>query len=100
MSNGKMTRRQALRSVTTGAALGLWSLEGKLLQAAKVPASLKILEPFHGAVLNHRHGKQTADEMTIRVAGEARSGDKVTVNGVACRRAGSRFDADVPLRSA
>ena len=36
------------------------------------PASVKISEPFHGAVLNHRHGKQTADGLTIRVAGEAR----------------------------
>ena len=61
------------------------------------PSNVKITEPFHGAVLNHRHGKQIAAGLTIRVSGEARPGDRVTVNGVPCRREGKRFAADVLL---
>jgi len=98
MADNTITRRRLLQSATAGAALGLWGLRG--MAAADAASSLKILEPFHGAVLNHRQGKQTADSLTIRVSGEAKPGDKVTVNGVVCRREGNRFEADVPLRDA
>ncbi len=59
---------------------------------------VKIREPFHGAVLNHRHGRQSQDGLTIRVAGEAPSGDRVTVNGAPCRREGNRFIGEITLR--
>ena len=46
--------------------------------AANTRAPL-IETPFHGAVLNHRHGKNVADGMIVRVAGQADAGEKVTV---------------------
>jgi len=64
----------------------------------RIPPPLKIREPFHGAVLNHRHGRQSKDGLAIRVCGEARSGDGVIVNGVACRREENRFAAEITLR--
>ncbi len=97
MSDNKITRRRVLASAAAGAALGLWGFAGKLTMAAETPSPVKIIEPFHGAVLNHRHGMQTEKGLTIRVSGEARPGDRVTVNGVPCRREGKRFDADVLL---
>jgi len=58
---------------------------------------LRITEPFHGAVLNHRHGEQSEDALTVSVAGEAPLGEAVKVNGIGARRAGTRFEAKVPL---
>ena len=58
---------------------------------------LRIREPFHGAVLDHRHGRQTDEELTIRVSGEAPLGDRVVVEGDVARRDGTRFEADVIL---
>jgi hypothetical protein len=59
---------------------------------------VKILDPFHGAVLNHRHGKQTVDGLTIRVRGEARPGTRVTLGGVPCRVDGKHFETAVVVR--
>jgi hypothetical protein len=89
-----------LQTAAAGTAIGLLGLPQKCVLAAdsQATATVKIAEPVQGAVLNHRHGKQTTDALTICVSGEARPGDKVTVNGVACQREGSRFEADVPLR--
>jgi hypothetical protein len=98
MSDKKIARRRLLKSAAAGAALGLWGFDCKSSRAAGTPSSVKIVEPFQGAVLNHRHGKQTAAGLTIRVAGEARPGDRVTVNGVPGRREGKHFAADVLLR--
>ena len=58
---------------------------------------LRIEGPFHGAVLNHRHGEQTRDGLRITVMGEAPLRDRVMVNGVAARRAGTKFAAEVTL---
>ena len=98
MSREKITRRRVLQTAAAGAAFGMWELGGRTAMAAEATSTVKIIEPVHGAVLNHRHGKQTADSLTIRVVGEARPGDRVTVNGAACRREGKRFEADVALR--
>ena len=59
---------------------------------------LKIEQPFHGAVLNHRHGRPTADGLTIQVAGSAPLGDRVTVGGQPAKRTGTAFSAEVLLR--
>ena len=102
MPRHEITRRHALQSAAAGAACGVLGLGRRTVLAADTaapPSSVKILEPFHGAVLNHRHGKQMADSLTIRVTGEANLADKVTVNGVVCRRAGKRFETEVPLRA-
>ena len=97
MTRHGIDRRSFLQSVAAAAgSLGI--LEGATVMAAEPSAPVKILEPFHGAVLNHRHGKQTAEGLTIRVSGEAPPGERVSVNGVACQREGNRFNADIVLR--
>ena len=58
---------------------------------------LKIISPFHGAVLNRRHGRASPAGLTITVSGDAPLGDRVTVNGVMARRAGTTFTAEIPL---
>ena len=59
---------------------------------------IKIREPFHGAVLIHRHGRQTAGGLTVGVEGEAPPGDRVMVNGALAERSGGRFRAEATLR--
>jgi hypothetical protein len=59
---------------------------------------LRIDEPFHGAVLNHRHGEATEGGLKIRVSGQAPALDAVVVNGVPAQRAGASFRADIVLR--
>ncbi len=92
-----MKRRTFLRSAAAGAAATV------LGAAERIPAhsgrELKIVEPFHGAVLNHRHGRQTADGLAIRVSGEAPPDRAVTVNGEACRREGNQFSAEIVLKT-
>ena len=97
MSRNEMSRRVLLQSAAAGAAFGLWGFREKTSSGAEKPSPVKIREPFHGAVLNHRHGKQTTDGLTIRVSGEARPGDRVTLNGVPCRGEGKHFEAEVVL---
>ncbi|HOB73443.1 MAG TPA: hypothetical protein PKG54_02855 [Phycisphaerae bacterium] len=59
---------------------------------------LRIDEPFHGAVLNRRHGQSVDGGLKIRVRGEAPLDDQVTVNGVVAQRAGRTFTAEIVLR--
>ncbi len=98
MQHAEIDRRRFLQTAGAGAAAMLaWP---GAASAAEVSGTLKITEPFHGAVLNHRHGKQGPDGLAIRVAGEAAPGAKVTVAGVPCRSEGNRFEAEVTLRQA
>ncbi len=60
---------------------------------------IQIHEPFHGAVLNHRHGRKTSDGLEIPVWGTAPADEPVTVNGAFARRAGERFFATVLLHA-
>ncbi len=99
MRYNKINRRKLLQSAAAGAAWGYCGFAGTPAMAAESAPAVKIRDPFHGAVLNHRHGKQTAEGLTIRVCGEARPGDRVTINGAPCRVEGKRFDADVVLRT-
>ncbi len=64
-----IARRNFLKSVVAGAAGTLCVLQESGSMSAEA-SPLIIREPFHGAVLNHRHGKQTADGLTIRVSGD------------------------------
>jgi hypothetical protein len=98
MTRSQITRRSFLESTAVGAAGTLCGGGGMTTIAAERTAPVKILDPFHGAVLNHRHGQQTEQGLAIRVSGEAPPGDRVTVNGVAGRREGNRFDAEIVLR--
>ena len=58
---------------------------------------LRIDEPFHGAVLNHRMGEVTDAGLKVKVTGTARLLDTVTVNGVTASRTGARFAAEITL---
>ncbi len=60
---------------------------------------INILEPFHGAVLNHRHGRAVDGGLEIAVRGTAPVGEAVTVNGVAAHRMGAQFLSQVILRA-
>ena len=59
---------------------------------------LKLEKPFHGAVLNRRHGEQVNDGLKIQVCGEAHWRDRVTVNGAPAQRAGAKFTSEIILR--
>ena len=59
---------------------------------------MRIIEPFHGAVLNRRLGVEVPHGLRIRVSGEAPVRDRVTVNGGLAHREGQRFTAEVVLR--
>ncbi|MGI6458870.1 MAG: hypothetical protein ACOX5J_02035 [Candidatus Hydrogenedentales bacterium] len=58
---------------------------------------VRIHEPFHGAVLNHRHGRKCKNGLEIPVWGTAAAGEAVTVNGAFAQRTGERFFATVVL---
>ena len=58
---------------------------------------LRIEDPFHGAVLNHRHGKQTEEGLTLAVTGLAPPYGQVKVNGLPARVVSGRFTAEVTL---
>ncbi len=98
MARRTIDRRIFLHSVAAGAATGMRALRGAAAPAVGTAGPLKIVEPFHGAVLNGRHGRQTGSGLAIRVSGEAPQEERVTVNGASCRRDGNRFSADVVLR--
>ena len=59
---------------------------------------LKVVEPFHGAVLNRRHGEAQDGGLKVRVCGEALLRDRVMVNGTSAQRAGTRFVSEIVLR--
>ena len=58
---------------------------------------IRIDEPFHGAVLNHRSGRQDRKSLTVPVRGHAELADRVNVNGIPAKRAGTAFEAHLPL---
>ena len=87
------------RSLLQSAAAGAWGYTCRRAAAVETTATVKMLNPVHGAVLNHRHGRQTAEGLTMRVSGQCRPGERVTVNGAACRVAGNRFVGETILRS-
>lgn len=96
MLDALIHRRQFLRAAAATAA-GLVTA-GPLTRAARASEPLAIDEPFHGAVLNWRHGRQTSEALTIQVRGRAPLRDRVTVNGVLAQRAGTQFSAEATLR--
>jgi len=97
MSCRTISRRRLMQSAAAGAALGV--LRGNpFARAAESASTVKILEPIHGAVLNHRHGRQTAEGLTIRVSGTTRPDRQVTLNGKPCRVEGGRFFGEATLR--
>ena len=58
---------------------------------------LRIEQPFHGAVLNRRHGTQTDSGLTITVSGSAPGYGAVTVNGAPAKVINGRFTAQATI---
>ena len=50
-----------------------------------------------GAILNHRHGIETADSLLVKLEGISDHGCPVMINGVAAEMDGRRFSAEIPL---
>jgi hypothetical protein len=96
MKNFEMTRRNFLRVTAAGAA----GIATGIVRGSHASASsgLAIQEPFHGAILNRRHGKEVSGGLKIRVSGEAPLRDSVTVNGLPAERAGTEFISEIVLR--
>jgi hypothetical protein len=90
------TRRNFLRTVATGA-VGI-ILGGQKVVSAGVFQPIRIEEPFHGAVLNRRHGRKVKDGLRIGVSGCAPLSDGVMVNGAPAQRIGTRFSSEIVLR--
>jgi len=95
----RIKRRTLLQSAAAGTVGNLLAGARKTAVAARRSGQLKIVEPFHGAVLNHRHGTQSGDGMRIRVSGEASPEERVTVNGQPCQREANLFSTDIVLRA-
>ena len=92
-----MKRREFLQVAAVTAAAS--ALGGpRLAPAADKAPAIRIDEPFHGAVLNRRHGQAVDGGLKITVRGTAPAGAPVTVNGDKATRSGDRFDAQLVLR--
>ncbi len=86
-------RREFLRSSAILPLAGAFAGVGGYL-----PAATTITWPFHGAVLNWRHGQRVNGGLQITVSGIAPLEYLVTVNGRPAQRAGERFSAPVLLQ--
>jgi len=95
MRHSSIPRRRFLLMTTAGVTAGMMEA---MSHAASESSSLRIHQPFDGAVLNRRHGQAVDGGLKIEVTGEAPSGERVTVNGIEARREGNRFTADLVLR--
>ena len=96
MEEHKITRRNFLCTAVAGTTAIALPKPKRL--SAGVFDTVKIEEPFHGAVLNRRHGKELNNGLKIRVSGQAPLRDRVTVNGKPTRRKGSHFSSEVILK--
>lgn len=85
--------------LTAGAAGAAGLLFARPKPAGAAAGALCIEEPFHGAVLNRRNGRQTDAGLQIDVSGDAPFGDRVTVNGIEARRAGTKFVCEYLTRN-
>ncbi len=56
---------------------------------------LKIEDPLHGAVVNHRYGVQNDDALTLTVTGQAPPYGSVTVNDIPATLSMGHFSCDV-----
>lgn len=98
MHRPTMSRRTFLQSTAAGVAAGCFVSKPAAGLPAQPQPAIKIDEPYHGAVLNQRHGKKSADGLKIGVRGRAPAEISVTVNGIPAQREGDRFSAEVVLR--
>ncbi len=92
----KTDRRGFLKVMSAGAA-GVVLAGGRRAEAGP-SEPFRIHEPFHGAVLNRRMGKEADGGLRVEVRGEAPVRDTVTVNGSPAGRAGNAFVSEVLLK--
>ncbi len=97
MDNPPIRRRDFLGAAALGVA-GI-ALGEPLAAVPTNPPRLKIEDPFHGAVLNHRLGKAVDGGLAIQVSGSAPVGDRVMVCGQEAKRQGEKFTAEVVLHA-
>ena len=90
------TRRDFMKTTAAGAA-GIILARPKIL-SAQASGAIRIEEPFHGAVLNRRHGKPVGGGLKIKVSGQAPLNGRVIVNGSPARRDGTKFTSEIILR--
>jgi len=95
MTRPAVTRRRFLQTAAGSATV---MLVGPKPARSGASASLRIEEPFHGAILNRRHGRQVDSGLKIVVRGIAPLGDAVSVNGVPAQRAGAGFESEIVIR--
>jgi hypothetical protein len=88
------TRRGFLKAGTMGTAAAMFA---GMCSGSAGSTSLRIEEPFHGAILNRRHGLQIDDSLKINVQGHAPLRNTVVVNGIPAQRAGTSFSSEVVL---
>ena len=96
MRESAITRRRFLQTATAGSAAVV--LIGPGPASAGRAASLSIEVPFHGAILNRRHGQEVKGGLRIEVSGTAPLRDRVIVNRAPARRAGAKFTSQITLR--
>jgi len=95
MQEHRISRRNLLRA--TAAGTGALALRRPIRVLAGQVQPLRIEEPFHGAVLNRRHGNKLNGSLKIRVSGQAPLHDKVTVNGSLAKCEGANFTSEIYL---
>ena len=96
IANMKTDRRKFLKIMSAGAAGAV--LATRRPAAAGPSEPFRIHEPFHGAVLNRRLGRESDGGLKIQVRGEAPLRDRVTVNGSPAAQTGNAFVAEVLLK--
>ena len=96
MKEPATTRRKFLLAAASGAA-GIILGESKVACAGTLKP-IRIEEPFHGAVLNWRHGQKVKSGLKIQVSGQAPLRARVMVNGAEVKRAGTKFTSEIVLR--
>ena len=95
----KTKRREFLQSaVTLAGGILLVGSKNSSFKTEDISDLIKIEEPFHGAILNHRHGEKVNDGLKIMVQGEAPLSSNVTINGIPAKRAGTKFTSEIVLR--
>lgn len=94
--SAKVGRREFINKAAVGIG-GALVVRGLGLSPEAAALDFKIERPFHGAVLNHRHGEESASHLEIEVSGAAPPGAAVKINGAEARREGYRFHAPMRL---
>jgi len=96
MNNESLSRRRFMNTLASGSAG--FALGGTFQAFGETTAGVRIIEPFHGAVLNRRMGQEVPGGLRIRVRGKAPVRARVSVNGSPVERDGQQFVAEVILR--